>query len=511
MKYFKEVIFAAALALILTACSFFSKTNEDSSSAEDGSYSTSYCRVELTGGSKKASVESPALVEERSEAKNVMLVWSSPNYDYMLVGGIRYENEAADGANSVFTIPFSDYDKEFKVIADTTAMSTPHEIEYGLTVYSVDTSDQSSSEDVPVEPLDSPYDLGSLEYDDSLELEYATGFTIDYYTDNESNEYTFITINSAGLSGGKQYFLLAPDGVDTEISDNVTVLDKVDRTYLVSTSVMDFIAGIDAMDNIAFSGTKTADWDLEPAKNAMEDGAILYAGKYSAPDYELLLEGDCNLAIENTMIYHNPETKEKLEELEIPVIVETSSYESSPLGRLEWVKLYGVIYGKSDEAEALFNEQKMRVDSVAGEENTGKTVAFFSINSNGQITVRKSNDYIASMIKMAGGSYVPEGIYDSENALSTLKITVEDFYLYASDADILIYNSTIEGEFESIEELMQKLQALEDFKAIKEGNVYCLKEGYFQKSTSVAEFIEELHNILTDSHTEGECFYKLKE
>ena len=115
------------------------------------------------------------------------------------------------------------------------------------------------------------------------------------------------------------------------------------------------------------------------------------------------------------------------------------------------------------------------------------------------------------MIKMAGGSYVPEGIYDSENALSTLKITVEDFYLYASDADILIYNSTIEGEFESIEELMQKLQALEDFKAIKEGKVYCLKEGYFQKSTSVAEFIEELHNILTDSHTEGECFYKLKE
>ncbi|MBR1624071.1 MAG: ABC transporter substrate-binding protein [Pseudobutyrivibrio sp.] len=510
MKYFK-VIFAAVLALFLTACSFFSKTNEYSSSEEDGSYFTINCPVELTGGSGKASVESPALVEDYGDTKNVMLVWSSPNYDYMLVDGSRYENEAADGANSVFTIPFSDYDKEFKVIADTTAMSTPHEIEYGLTVYSVDTPELSSSEDASVEAVDYSYELGDLTYVDRLELEYAKGFAVEYYTDNDNNEYTFISINAAGTAGQKQYFLLAPKGVNTDISDNVTAINKVDKTYLVSTSVMDYIAHIDALDSIAFSGTKSSDWDVDKAKEAMENGNILYAGKYSAPDYELLLEGDCNLAIENTMIYHNPEAKEKLEELDIPVLVETSSYESSPLGRLEWVKLYGAIYGKADEAEALFNEQKARVDAVAAEETTDKTVAFFSINSNGQITVRKSNDYIASMIKMAGGSYVPEELYDSENALSTLKITAEDFYLYASDADILIYNSTIEGEIDSVAELIKKLQALGDFKAVKDNNVYCLKEGYFQKSTSVAEFIEELHNILTDSYKEGECFYKLKE
>ena len=69
----------------------------------------------------------------------------------------------------------------------------------------------------------------------------------------------------------------------------------------------------------------------------MEEGDILYAGKYSAPDYELILDEGCNLAIENTMIYHNPEVKEKLEELGIPVLVERSSYESHPLGRLESV------------------------------------------------------------------------------------------------------------------------------------------------------------------------------
>ena len=77
---------------------------------------------------------------------------------------------------------------------------------------------------------------------------------------------------------------------------------------------------------------------------------MLYAGKYRMPDYELILSKGCDLAIENTMIFHDPEVKEKLEELGIPVIVETSSYESDPLGRLEWIKLYGALFGKEKEA-----------------------------------------------------------------------------------------------------------------------------------------------------------------
>lgn len=62
---------------------------------------------------------------------------------------------------------------------------------------------------------------------------------------------------------------------------------------------------------------------------------------YSAPDYELILSKNCDLAIESTMIYHKPEVKEKLEQFGIPVLVEHSSYESHPLGRTEWLKLYG--------------------------------------------------------------------------------------------------------------------------------------------------------------------------
>jgi len=276
--------------------------------------------------------------------------------------------------------------------------------------------------------------------------------------------------------------------------------------------VMDIVCQIDALKSIALSGTKAKDWYIPDAKAAMKSGEIIYAGKYSAPDYELLLSSGCNFAIENTMIYHNPEVKEKLEEIGIPVMVERSSYEENPLGRLEWIKLYGILFDKQDVAEAYFNQQVARVDKIGQLQSTGKKVAFFSVNSNGQIIVRKPKDYIATMISMAGGHYVPDDISVTEdNALSTMKITTEDFYIRALEADVLIYNSTIEGEIETLDELIALEQSLGDFKAIKQKNVYCLREGYFQKSTNVAEFIEELNEILEGSFDKGDCFIRLRE
>ncbi len=82
-----------------------------------------------------------------------------------------------------------------------------------------------------------------------------------------------------------------------------------------------------------------------------------YAGKYSAPDYERIVDKSCSLAIESTMIYHCPQVKEQLENLGVPVLVERSSYEADPLGRMEWIKLYGVLTGKEQLAEELFEKR----------------------------------------------------------------------------------------------------------------------------------------------------------
>lgn len=343
-------------------------------------------------------------------------------------------------------------------------------------------------------------DFTQAEKTDSLNLKYAEEFSVDKYGD-----YSLITID-----GGSK-FLIVPENCDTpsNVPSDIYILKQpLDKTYIVSTSVMDLISRIGAVSDIRLSGTKEKNWYVEDAVKAMENGDMLYAGKYSAPDYELILNEGCNLVIENTMIYHNPEVKEKLENLGIPVLVEKSSYEKNPLGRLEWIKLYGVLYGKETEAECYFDSQSEKIESVMQNENTGKTVAFFSVTQNGSVTVRKPNDYISQMIHMAGGNYIIQSSDAEENALSTMNMQMEDFYAAAKNADILIYNSTIEGEITSVSDLTAKDNLFNDFKAVKDGNVYCTSNNFFQKSTGIAEFIEDLNTIFTDGNTDNLTFLK---
>ena len=95
----------------------------------DGTYT---CDVTLEGGSGRATVESPAALTVADGRMTATIVWSSSNYDYMLVDGEKYLPTNTDG-NSTFEIPVAALDTALDVTADTVAMSTPHEIEYTLT------------------------------------------------------------------------------------------------------------------------------------------------------------------------------------------------------------------------------------------------------------------------------------------------------------------------------------------------------------------------------------------
>ena len=125
-----------ALALIGTKGTWYDHTvqvaNAVPAAAEtpaDGSYT---CAVTLEGGSGRATVESPAVLTVHDGAMTATLVWSGPNYDYMLVDGEKYLPVNTEG-NSVFEIPVAALDTALAVTADTVAMSTPHEIDYTLT------------------------------------------------------------------------------------------------------------------------------------------------------------------------------------------------------------------------------------------------------------------------------------------------------------------------------------------------------------------------------------------
>jgi iron complex transport system substrate-binding protein len=369
---------------------------------------------------------------------------------------------------------------------------------------SSDFSDFVPIENVSVTESETPSekDFFGLKYSHSLDTEYAKVFKVDYYEDG----YVLLTV----LEDDSKY-LIVPEGKDIKVTDDVTIIKRpIENIYLVSSASMDMFVGISALDNIKFSGRQADDWYIKEAKDAMNEGKIVYAGKYSKPDYELIVSGGCDLVIENTMIYHSPDVLEQLKIFNIPYIIDYSSYEEHPLGRVEWIKFYGALLGKDSEAKAIFDEEKEMVEKVKESDETGKSVAFFYITSNNLVQVKKSSDYIPKMIDIAGGDYIFDNLDDNSSAKTTVNMQIEEFYKTAKDADIIIYNTSIDTGIKSLDDLYAKCDLLKDFKAVKEGNVWCTSQDMYQQSLSAAYMIEDLNKVFNGRYDDLNYLYRLK-
>jgi iron complex transport system substrate-binding protein len=325
----------------------------------------------------------------------------------------------------------------------------------------------------------------------SMPLDYATQFSVDYY----ENGYKLLS-----FANGDRIFIV-PDGADipSGLDAGTKILHcPVSNIYLAATSAMSLFDSLEILDVIRLSGTQADGWYIDNAKKAMVEGKIVYAGKYNQPDYELITSEKCPLAVESMMIGHASDIKEQLENLGIVVLTDQSSNEPHPLGRAEWIKLYGAIFDKEDIAENAFGEQKKYLDDISLKKTTDKTVAFFYVSSSGRIVVRKSEDYVSKMISLAGGRYAFSEIGDNTTKTSSVTIDPEAFYASAHNADILIYNSTIGSEIGSVEELIEKCELLSDFDAVKNGNVWCTQKNMYQETTSLGAMINSFYEIFSD-------------
>lgn len=379
----------------------------------------------------------------------------------------------------------------------------------GCSQYGSPSSDYtSSSETLPETALETASEtggdvsVGGLNYTHSADIEYARNFSIDYF----EGGYELLTTTDAE-------YLIVPE--DKEVPEGagegrIIIKRPVKNVYLVASAVMDMVAGIGALDSVRFSGKKQEDWYIKEAADAMADGKLVYAGKYSKPDYEMIVSGDCSLVIENTMIFHSPEVTDRFDEFGIPVIVEYSNYEDHPLGRVEWVKFFGALFEREEEAEKIYEEQKSIVEHLEGEEKTDRKVAFFFITSNNLVQVRTSNDFIPKMIDIAGGTYVFDDLSAENENKSTVNMQIEEFYNSAKDADIIIYNSSIDGGVETTDELLAKCVLLGDFKAVKEGQAYCTTNDVYQQSLSAGFLIEDFHTVIAGEDNELHYLFKLE-
>ena len=326
----------------------------------------------------------------------------------------------------------------------------------------------------------------------SMDLQYANQFTVDYYDGGYA---------LACVADGSRY-LFVPEGKSAPAglsSDILPISKGVGNIYMVATDTMCLFDALGAVDRIGVSGTQADGWYIDSARAAMESGAIVYGGKYNTPDYDVILSHGCKLAIESNMINHSPDVQGKLEELGVSVLVEQSSYESEPLGRAEWIKFYGALFGMEDRAQAVFDAQERQVKAIEGQD-TGKTVAFFYISSNGNAVTRKSGDYVSKMIAAAGGSNVFANLGDAEGT-STVTLEMEKFYATAKDADVIVYNATIDGEVTSIDQLTAKNALLKDFKAVQTGQVYCTNQNMYQQMIQTGTIINDFHIALTGDDT----------
>ena len=336
---------------------------------------------------------------------------------------------------------------------------------------------------------------GNLVHTGSLDLAWATGFTVDLYEGDRA---------LACIADGTRYLFVPAGDAPQGIAEDVTVLERpLSNIYLASSSTLCLFAALGAVNCVSHVSVTQETCTVEAFTQAIASGDIVYGGKYSAPDYEAFLNGGCRLAVENTMIYHTPEVREKLMQLGVPVIVEQSSLESAPLGRLEWIMLWGAMLDKVSAAQEVLDRQAQLIADVEARvaaQPLDCTVAFFYINANGAAVVRKPGDYVAKMIAMAGGTYAFAQLAGAdENRSSSTTLEMEAFYAQAKDADIIIYNSTVAGRLKGLDELVALNPLLADFKAVKNRRAWCCEQNVYQQMTATGEVVADLHEAIADT------------
>ena len=151
-----------------------------------------------------------------------------------------------------------------------------------------------------------------------------------------------------------------------------------------------------------------------------------------------------------------------------------------------------MLLGKEQQATEAFERQVDQVSSL-GEESTGKTVAFFYLNSNGAAVVRRPGDYVTKMIAQAGGTYAFDDLDAAKTGSSSMTVQMETFYATAKDADVLIYNSSIDGGVTTMDDLLSKNELFADFKAVQTGDVWVTEQDMYQQMLEAGTIISDMH------------------
>ena len=199
------------------------------------------------------------------------------------------------------------------------------------------------------------------------------------------------------------------------------------------------------------------------------------------------------------MVNSYPEVLEKYTELGIPYIVETSSKEDHPLGRVEWVKLWGIICDMEEEANAYFEEQKAMVEKVTSAEKSDVSIAmFYTSSSSGKCYVRNGGDYMAKMIDLAGGQYNMADVNADQTGTST--VTFEDLYASIQDTEYIFFVS-FSDKYTTLDEMIAGNELYASCKAVQNKHVWYTSPDFTQSTAAIGSIIQDMHDIIASGGT----------
>lgn len=347
---------------------------------------------------------------------------------------------------------------------------------------------------------------GHLVFDHTMELSYANCFSVDYY----KGGYKMITVTDGKDVTSKMLIVPENMSIPEELDADVHVLQQPLTNILVSsTPTTSLFHAIGILDTISLTTYDVDSWYIDEVKALMNEGKMTYIGNYKTPDYDQIVMSGTKFAIFSTML--TEDVADQLDALGVYVMLDQAAEEDHPLARVEWVKLYGAMFNKEAEAEAHFNAQAELVEQIAEREATGKSVAIFYITSKGVLYARNSDDYMAKMVKLAGGEYIFDGKV-GVGETGTAKMENEAFYDGARDADYIIYIWTLGGKPETLNDLLERGSFLENMKAVQNGNVWCTSPDFFQISSTLGDMINDINLMLSaeDSTEQLTYLFKLK-
>lgn len=339
---------------------------------------------------------------------------------------------------------------------------------------------------------------------------FAELFSIEHLKDENEKAYSKIEVFDKEKKLDTSWLLL-PEGVDkvSGAPAGVNIMTFRDRQNIMvsSASTMALINAMDALSKVPMTTADTT-WRIQEIKDAIDKGTVKEVGKYSKPDYEQIIsigaEKHVTFAVFSTMLDSVPDVYDQLTKTcNLRIMRDQSSYESHPLGRTEWIKIYGEIFDMRDKSDAVFNGQVEILNETTSKINVPeaerKTVLiFYTTSTKDTFYMRNAADYVTELVNLGGGKQVAEiGPGKSGNT----KMTQEWFIQECSQADYVLYNWTSGASGVKDESLQGLIDArlgdwFKDFKAYKEGNVWRTSNDFYQKMDKMGEMVADIYKML---------------